>query len=153
MNRFTPAVLAGLVVLVTATTASAFPKHKGGYWYGQPTPAAAVAPLSFQQVLGGLQFLHILVGDWQQQQQQGGGKPAPFTVTSDVVKSIDNSDATLKSAVDATNELLKKVRVSDPRATLKDKLKDDVVIVQPGTQTGPGTGKGPGTLPVPGENK
>lgn len=175
MRRLGSATLAGLVaVLLTAGPAHAVGTHllfhHSHKYQAVPAvplvPAVPVVPLApsgpVQPITPGdvIMVLKLINGvwTWVHELRAGGTAPAPnpgtttaveAKVSPEVFKSIAASDATLKSAVDKTNALLKAVRENDKR--FDDKNLPDVKPTQPGAAPVGGMTSGgvEGTIPVP----
>jgi hypothetical protein len=151
MKRFTFAALAALAVaLAFGTPVRAMGLFSGHqkYGYSQPmVPMTPVSPFGVQQVVQGLQLLHVLVDGGQGQQQNREPAPQP-KVSQDVVDTLKRIDDALDPIVANTNTLTKAVR--DP-LLIKDnpKFRDAVQVGKPKTTT---TGGGDsGKLKLPGD--
>jgi hypothetical protein len=150
MRRLTVAMLGGLLtVLLSGSPAHALFRHHHAA-YTPVVGGVPASPFGFQQVLQGVQLLHLLVGD--QRQGGGGGQQQPAArcvVSGDVVQSLNNTDKTLESATNSLNTL------TDPAAKFRfrdPKFEKDVnkPIEKPKTGAGSGGSGDGGHLTPPG---
>ena len=166
MRRWVLRSFAGLVVLLAAASPAQAHGHpifhpyfwvhphqwhqyKQGYGY----PGGQAQPITPGQIIAGIQLaqsgFHLFQGLVRDLRGGQDGSSAEPAISREVFESIGRSDATLQSAVEKTNALLKSVRAGDTR--YDEKSLPNVTVVQPGTGTAVGgpDRKGTGKFDIP----